>query len=303
MDRETELMKDQLPPTPAKAAPSSPPKPSLKQNSGIVAKKPPVAAAPNAAKTAKGAPSKGPLPQKSQIKPPSHPVPKPPEKVVAKKAPKMNGGILYENKKLDEAVVSEEAELHRRSYLIRIVRWQNYAIIGLVTVLLLGVPFYTPTYRYFSISAEAKIDILVPLDAPNMTNQALMSWETNSVTEIMTLGFGNFEHQIVSQRQRFTAKGWLSFTEAIRNNEMLKAFKERQLVLTTVPSDVPVITEQGQGLDGVYYWKIQMPIIMTYMTNNNMTKQEKNIISLTITRVPTRENSGGIAIKTWDLGG
>jgi hypothetical protein len=73
-------------------------------------------------------------------------------------------------------------------------------------------------------------------------------------------------------------------------------------VLTTVPSDTAVITAQGPNLKNVYEWHIQMPVILTYTTNDNVTRHEKNLIILTITRVPTDQNSAGIAIDEWDVG-
>jgi hypothetical protein len=84
------------------------------------------------------------------------------------------------------------------------------------------------------------------------------------------------------------------------------AFKSRQLVLTTVPTDSPVILARGadplRGDD--YRWIVEMPVIMTYITNNNVLRRSHAIIRLTITRSPiSMDNIRGVAIKTWQIGG
>ncbi|MDE2029422.1 MAG: DotI/IcmL/TraM family protein, partial [Alphaproteobacteria bacterium] len=81
-----------------------------------------------------------------------------------------------------------------------------------------------------------------------------------------------------------------------------EAFKERQLVLTTVPSDTPVIVAQGVNADNVYQWNVQMPVIMTYATNNNVTSQQRAIVFLSIVRVPAEQSPSGIAIRNWSIG-
>ena len=81
-------------------------------------------------------------------------------------------------------------------------------------------------------------------------------------------------------------------------------FKKNQLVLTTVPRDTPVIVEQGENDDHIYEWTVQMPIIMTYATNNNLTRQEKSIITLTIVRLQKVQRALQLKNGRWvtDLG-
>ena len=71
--------------------------------------------------------------------------------------------------------------------------------------------------------------------------------------------------------------------------------------MTTVPSNTPVIVSKGVDLDNEYKWIVEMPIIETYMTNNNVTSRKKEIVRLTIVRVPSEKNISGIGIKSWKL--
>ena len=113
----------------------------------------------------------------------------------------------------------------------------------------------------------------MPLDAlnmPNMTNRAILSWTINSVTEIMTFGFGDFNAKLAQQKTALYGRWLDKFRHEFLKQKIGETFKQNQLVLTTVPSNVPVILSQGQNDQGDYQWKVQVPVIMTYATNNNV---------------------------------
>jgi hypothetical protein len=44
-----------------------------------------------------------------------------------------------------------------------------------------------------------------------------------------------------------------------------------------------------------------MPVIMTYTTNDNVTRHDQASITLTIVRVPASESPAGVAIQSWVL--
>jgi hypothetical protein len=201
--------------------------------------------------------------------------------------------------------ISDEMDTVRRHQrLIGLIGWQGIATLVLTVLLLTAQPILRPYYKYRTLSPQNEQAALVPLDKPNMTERAMLSWAINSITEVMTLGFGDFDKQIMKQRHRFTSEGWDSFLKAMAKEDVREAFKSRQLVLTTVPSDVPVMVAQGIDYagDGEYKWEIEMPIIMTYITNNNVKRQSKAVIRLTVVRVPGRDSIRGVAIKTWKIG-
>ncbi|MDP9127412.1 MAG: DotI/IcmL family type IV secretion protein [Pseudomonadota bacterium] len=196
-------------------------------------------------------------------------------------------------------VVDGEAEQKRIKRLFRIIQTQVVLVAALAVTLIAGTPFFQTIFQYYAIDSSRHVIRLVPLSMPNMTKQAVLSWATNSITEIMTFGFGDYRQHLREQNLRFTPEGWRSFVHAFDNMNIGEVFRERQLVLTTVPSDTAVILSQGPNSDQVYEWKVQMPIIMTYATNNNVTRKDTAIVTLTISRVPPTYNPGGIAIKAW----
>ncbi|MDD5586606.1 MAG: DotI/IcmL/TraM family protein, partial [Alphaproteobacteria bacterium] len=156
-----------------------------------------------------------------------------------------------------ESVIADEKDSflrHRR--LMTLIGAQGLAIGILTVILILGAPVLRPIfiYKYKTLSPGNLTKELIPLFNPNLTNRAILSWTANSVTEILTLGFGDFAEQLVAQRKRFTADGWKSFLRALNQRKFQEAFKERQLILTSVPSDIPVIVSQGPDPDYDYRW-------------------------------------------------
>jgi len=197
--------------------------------------------------------------------------------------------------------IDERSAIARFARLKKLVTMQTWAIGILTLILALALPFAAPVYLYYAVKPDKKMMQLAGLPMPNMTNRAVLSWATTSITEIMTFGFGDIDTKVLQQKWRFTSEGWDSYLQAFIRKGIDKTFKQNQLVLTTAPSNTPVITAQGVGPDKAYVWVVQMPVIMTYATNNNVTSRKNGIVTLTITRVPIEQSPAGIAIKTWDL--
>jgi len=196
-------------------------------------------------------------------------------------------------------VANEELEVDRQHRLQTMVLWQSVIIAILAGGLILLAPLSKPIYRYYARDPAGNSVTLSPLIMPNMTNRAVLSWAVTSVTEVMTFGFGDIITQLASQKPRFTPTGWDSFVAAFHRQDILSTFKSNQLVLTTAPSDTAVILAQGKNENGVYQWRVQVPVVMTYATNNNFTRHLPGIITLLIVRVPPDQNPAGIAIRNW----
>jgi hypothetical protein len=211
---------------------------------------------------------------------------------------KQSGFFAYEPINID-FIANEDAENRRMRHMQSLVFWQSVIVAALCLLLIFLAPFMRPIYHYAARDQSGNEQPLDAMLVPNMTDQAVLSWSVNSVTEIMTFGFGDVLSQVGLQKARFTPTGWDSFVTAFQKAKILETFKNNQLVLTTVPSDTAVILSQGPNLQGIYQWKVQVPVIMNYVTNNNVPKARRGLVTLTIVRVPPDQNIAGIAIKNW----
>lgn len=217
--------------------------------------------------------------------------------------------FLEDDKISDDAVIDAEQDKARYQSLTKSIRTKSILATVLSALIIFGGPVMKPSYHYLAMLPREsdkpltpnEVMPLVPLSMPNMTHEAVLSWATTTITEIMTVGFGDFDKQIMAQRTRFTSLGWKSFLIAMRDGGMRDQFKKQQLILTSVPADTPVVVAEGPDEENTYQWQIEMPIIMTFATNNEVTKRQRSIIKLTIVRIPGKENIRGIAIKAWNL--
>lgn len=213
------------------------------------------------------------------------------------------GRLLSEGINYDSLGHDESEYLHKRRRMLNLIRRQTYVISALVLLIILVTPYLRPYYQYWArpeSAGDKKIQLL-PMDEPNLTDKAVLSWIEASITEILTFGFGDFDRRILSQKHRFTSVGWDSFIQSIRDQDMRSEFKLRQLVLTTAPAEAPVIVSKGIDADMQYTWTVEMPIVMTYTTNNNVRSEKRSIVSIKVTRVPSKESVRGIGIKMWRM--
>ncbi|MCL2468749.1 MAG: DotI/IcmL family type IV secretion protein [Alphaproteobacteria bacterium] len=224
-----------------------------------------------------------------------------------KKAPPKvkKGWSFFDDSPPPQALKGDQLFIYKKhKNLLRHIRRQTYIIIILTSALFLTRPFFQPIMVYVGLAPqlhERRELPLVALTEPNLTDRAVLSWATASITEILTFGFGDLDARLIGQSSRFTEDGWISFVKSFFERDLQASFKGRQLVLTTVPADSPVITGRGADPDGDYVWNVQMPVVMTYATNNNVQSRVRKVVQLTIARVPAKKNIGGLGIKAWKM--
>lgn len=251
-------------------------------------------------------------------------------------APKPSGTFgLVQNFFTDIPIKAEQLPDHdeaiqRHQKLIQMIIWQGYAIIGLVVLILFLFPILRPTFLYsyyrspvqknplevlavaqqhpkempwneIPFSWDSPPRRLAELSAPNITKESLLSWSATAITEILTLGFGQIDKQLIRHRRWFTNVGWQSYLTAIEKQGLREEFLTRQLVLTTAPSDMPLIAGEGLNEQNQYVWYVSMPVVMNFITNNNVKSRKDATVQLEIIRVDPKENPAGIAINTWTV--
>jgi len=181
----------------------------------------------------------------------------------------------------------------------RRVYFQAKIIAVLSVVLLIMLPLSRPIYRYFSMNPEKKVSSISGLSMPNLTDEAVLSWATTSITEVLTMGFADIDKKLPTLEDKFTDEGWEAYKASFEAMKIRETFKQSQLVLTSVPSNTPVILGQGMNLNKIYQWNVQMPIIMAYATNNNVVTKKRATVTLQITNVPVEQSPAGLAIRNW----
>lgn len=189
-------------------------------------------------------------------------------------------------------------DFYRDSYRKLIVLLFLLALtIGCLSISIIILVKSRPTPTYFATTESGRIIPLIPLNQPNLTDQAILQWATQAVTTVFTYNFVNYRSVFQDSRQYFTGGGWGNFMQAISSSKLLSAVQEEKLMLTAVVSSAPVITNE-YVFDGKYTWKAQVPVLVTFQSLSQ-TSYQSYIISLTIERVSTLDNKYGVGIGSF----
>lgn len=169
--------------------------------------------------------------------------------------------------------------------------------IGL-TLLLLVILFYLilnpPAPKYFATYPDGRIMPLVPLSEPNMPISALLTWANEAATACFTYDFVNYRQALNNASQYFTPDGWRDFASALGSSTNLNAVIKEKLVVSAVATGAPVPLQQGL-LNGLYAWRVSMPMVITYQSASQVATQNVTVTML-ITRISTLTNPKGIGI-------
>ena len=219
-----------------------------------------------------------------------------PEQPAATKKPAGNKGNVPRGAL--NAVVTRN-EYYRDGYrnLMKIAFLEGIMIVGLIVAFVVYMNVHQERNRYFATTADGRILQLAPLDQPNISQAALMSWVSQAATETMTFGFHDYQRRLQEASRHFTRHGWESFTNALQRSRIIESVETLQQVVTATPRSAPVLLQQGV-FNGRYRWVVRLPLTVTY-TSGNRTTSDNLEVTITIERVPTLESPNGVGIESW----
>ncbi|MBI1215654.1 MAG: type IV secretion protein IcmL [Alphaproteobacteria bacterium] len=181
--------------------------------------------------------------------------------------------------------------------LIKIAVLQGLIIVGLILTIIVYINNAQPQDRYFATTADGRIMQLLPLNAPNLDDAALLSWVSSAVTDTMSFSYLNYQKELQKSSRNFTRSGWTSFTTALQKSRILDSVQAQQQLVTSQPRAAPVLLQKGV-YGGKYRWRIQMPLAVTYRSPTDSRTDSLNL-DLVVERVPSLENASGVGIVQW----
>lgn len=147
---------------------------------------------------------------------------------------------------------------------------------------------------YFAATADGRILPLVPLSRPAMEDRAVLSWGTDVAISAYSYDFVNWRKAISGLSSDFTKEGFSSFVGSLKASGNLKLVEDNRMVASAVPAEAGVIIAKGL-LKGVYVWKIQIPILVTYQASKSSATQNL-LVTLLVVRRPVLSHPKGLAI-------
>ncbi|RNC78755.1 type IVB secretion system apparatus protein IcmL/DotI [Piscirickettsia salmonis] len=130
-----------------------------------------------------------------------------------------------------------------------------------------------PEPKYFATTSNGQLIKLHSLSFPVMNDSAVISWLSDIVPNINSLDFLNYRTQIREKRKYFTSYGWEQYLKAFQ--PIVEKIRDNKYVARAVVSDVPVVIQKG-NINGVYSWRLQVPMIITYQ--QGASRDTQNVI-------------------------
>ena len=172
----------------------------------------------------------------------------------------------------------------------------NAVLAGILTYIVT----HPPAPKYFATSISGRITPLFSLDQPNQSDSAVLQWANQAAIAAFSYNFVNYRTELQASSGFFTAEGWDQFIKALEESNNVVAVKAKKLIVSAVATKAPVILQKGL-LNGVYAWRVQMPLLVTYQSASEFS-QQNNVVTILISRVSTLNSPRGIGISQFVVG-
>lgn len=194
-------------------------------------------------------------------------------------------------------VVNNRSDFYRDNYRrVIIAVLLSIMIIASLIAALAYIITHPPQPQYFATTIQGRITPVVPLDQPNLPPSAVLQWANSAAIASYTYNFQDYRAELQAASDFYTPTGWTNFLDALSKSNNLTSVISKKLVVSAVATGAPTILDQGV-IDGIYTWKVQMPILVTYQ-NVNQVAQQPVMITLIIQRVSTLSSFRGIGIAS-----
>ncbi len=179
----------------------------------------------------------------------------------------------------------------------RIAFIQSIVIAGLIIAQIMVIRIHQPENRYFATTEDGRLIQMVPLNLPNLSTPALMSWVAQASTEVMTFGFNDYKRRLQEASRNFTKQGWTSFTDALNKSRIMEGVVQNSQVVTAAPRSAPILISEA-NVNGQYQWIVELPLNVTYQSGSK-TRSDNLLVTLVIVRVSKLESPNGLGIQQW----
>lgn len=153
-----------------------------------------------------------------------------------------------------------------------------------------------PVQSHYFATEGGRVVPIIPSDLPFVKKEYLLSWASEAVSSSFTIDFQNYRKKIQENKRFFTEQGFEEYVSALQTSTRLPQIIENYMVSSAVPEGAPVVVNEGV-VNGIYAWKIRMPVIVSYQSGVKSSPSERLMVSMVVVRVPTYENSSGIGIS------
>ncbi|MDD2748731.1 MAG: DotI/IcmL/TraM family protein [Acidithiobacillus sp.] len=181
------------------------------------------------------------------------------------------------------------------------INWTLIAYSAVITFALVWVESHPPLPQYFATSEDGRIVPLIPLDRPYVNDHTVIAWAMQKIPDALSFSALNYRNDLQRSRAYFTENGYQGFLAGLEKHGELKAIRDRNLMVSTIPTGPGVVVWQGQLPDGIYAWKVQFPVKMIFRSSSQISEHSYDTTVL-IQRAVTLKNPAAISIQSFYMG-
>lgn len=206
-------------------------------------------------------------------------------------------GQNNENNKYDATTIIGGINWYKKQYYMamKLVLYLG-ASLG-VSLCIIGVLLLNrPSPIYYAATPDLRLAPLIPLDRPVLTQQGLLNWVAETVTNAVSLDFLEWREKLSKVREHFDSVAFKSFMQALESSGMLAMVKEKRLSISAVVTEAPVIVTSGL-INGKATWKIEFPMVISYESSQGVETTQNLIASVLVRRASTIATLRGVVIQ------
>ena len=178
--------------------------------------------------------------------------------------------------------------LARRSFMIQAV--MAVAIVGLVADRI-WIGHHPPQPQFFYTDGHGTPYEVTPLDVPVMSDAEVLTWTVQSIVAAYSVNFATYRDTLSKAASHFSNEGWNNFGSDFIKTGNLDQIKRARLTVTAQPERAATILDRPV-VDSRYSYKIQFPMIVTYMNENQKITQHLMVDAVVMRSLVTSHPDG-----------
>ena len=159
--------------------------------------------------------------------------------------------------------------------------------------------------NYIPVTQDGRLLPLIPMNQPSVDDGVIGQFALDAITKLNNFDYLNWQIQVNSAQDMFVPDSWETYFAEFEATNIMRTVIDRKMIVMGRPSGPVEIQNQGVGQDGVYLWRVAVPVIINYVGHASGQQartsdlSSKGIVTIYIQRVPSALTPNGIAIRAY----
>jgi intracellular multiplication protein IcmL len=153
-----------------------------------------------------------------------------------------------------------------------------------------------PGPRYFAATPDLRLAPLIPLNQPVLTQQGLLNWVTETISNAVSLDFLEWREKLTRSREHFEEAAFASFVDSLNSSGILDMIRDKRLSVSASVTRAPVIIASGL-VGGKSTWKIEFPLVVSYESSQGVESTQNLMATVLVCRASTVTSPRGVVIQ------